>query len=201
MPRELSLPSGGRRRAAVAAVVAAVAGLLALTPGAARADGGLVSADPPAGAVLTVAPAEVTLDFGAGVEEGQSHVAVLDVESRTVTDGEPTRAGSTRLRLPVSIGAAGDYTIAYHVTFTDGSTATGAHRFSVGTGVAPAPLDDAARQAGVDAVADYGHGHGIDGFSAFLLVVDGAVLAVVLALLWLRPRGGRAVSMRLDPRT
>ncbi|MGW1059060.1 copper resistance CopC family protein [Micromonospora rubida] len=199
MPRELSLPSGGRRRAAVAAVVVAVAGLLALTPGAARADGGLVSADPPAGAVLTAAPAEVNLDFDAGVDEGQSHVAVLDVESRTVTDGEPTRAGSTRLRLPVSIGAAGDYTIAYHVTFTDGSTATGAHRFSVGTGVAPAPLDDAARQAGVDAVAE--HGHGIDGFSAFLLVVDGAVLAVVLALLWLRPRGGRAVSMRLDPRT
>ncbi|NBE79542.1 copper resistance CopC family protein [Micromonospora rubida] len=199
MPRELSLPSGGRRRAAVAAVVAAVAGLLALTPGAARADGGLVSAGPSAGAVLTAAPAEVTLDFDAGVDEGQSHVAVLDVESRTVTDGEPTKAGSTRLRLPVSIGAAGDYTIAYHVTFTDGSTATGAHRFSVGTGVAPAPLDDAARQAGEKVVV--GHGHGIDGFSAFLLVIDGAVLAVALALLWLRPRGGRAASLRLDPQT
>ncbi|MFF3865826.1 copper resistance protein CopC [Micromonospora sp. NPDC001898] len=199
MPRELSLLSGGRRRAAVVAVVAAVAGLLALTPGAARADGGLVSADPPAGAVLTAAPAEVTLDFDAGVDEGGSHVAVLDVENRTVTDGEPTKAGSTRLRLPVSIGAAGDYTIAYHVTFTDGSTVTGAHRFSVGTGVAPAPLDDAARQAGVDVVVE--HGHGIDGFSAFLLVIDGAVLAVALALLWLRPRGGRAESLRLDPRT
>ncbi|WP_433341593.1 copper resistance CopC family protein [Micromonospora sp. CA-111912] len=199
MPRELSLSSGSRRRAAVVAVVAAVVGLLALTPGAARADGGLVSADPQAGAVLTTAPAEVTLDFDAGVDEGQSHVAVLDVASQTVTDGEPTRAGSTRLRLPVGIGAAGDYTIAYHVTFTDGSTATGAHRFSVGTGVAPALLDDAARQAGVDAVVE--HGHGIDGLSAFLLVIDGAVLAVVLALLWLRPRGGRAVSLRIDPQT
>ncbi|RGC65441.1 hypothetical protein C5N14_28605 [Micromonospora sp. MW-13] len=199
MPRELSLPSGGRRRAAVAAVVAAVAGLLALTPGAARADGALVSADPPAGAVLTTAPAEVTLDFGAGIDEGQSHAAVLDAGSRAVTDAEPTLAGSTRLRLPVRIGAAGDYTIAYHVTFTDGTTATGAHRFSVGTGVAPAPLDDAARRASTDAVAT--HGHGIDGFSAFLLVIDGAVLAVALALLWLRPRGGRPMSLRVDPQT
>ncbi|MER5705514.1 copper resistance protein CopC, partial [Micromonospora sp. NPDC002296] len=167
--------------------------------GARGAEGGRGPAPPPAGGVAAAAPAEVTLDFDAGVDAGESHVAVLDVESRTVTDGEPTKAGSTRLRLPVSIGAAGDYTIAYHVTFTDGSTATGAHRFSVGTGVAPAPLDDAARQAGVDVVVE--HGHGIDGFSAFLLVIDGAVLAVALALLWLRPRGGRAASLRLDPRT
>ncbi|TDC63638.1 copper resistance protein CopC [Micromonospora sp. KC207] len=196
MPRELSPASGGRRRAAVAAVVAAVAGLFALTPGAARADGGLVSADPPAGAVLTAAPAEVTLDFDAGVDEGQSHVAVLDAASRPVTDTEATRAGSTRLRLPLRLGAPGDYTVAYHVTFADGTSATGAHRFSVGTGVAPAPLDDAARRASADVVVD-AHGHGIDGFSAFLLFVDGAVLAAVLALLWLRPRG-RAMVLRVD---
>ncbi|MFI7433695.1 copper resistance protein CopC [Micromonospora haikouensis] len=197
MPRELSRPSGGRRRAAATAVAAAVAGLLALTPGAARAAGDPVSAEPSAGAVLTTAPAEVTLGFGVGVDEGQSHVAVLDATGQRLTDDEPTRVGSSRLRLPVRLDAAGDYTVAYHVTFADGTTSTGAYRFSVGTGVAPAPLDDAARRASTDVVAD-GHGHGIDGFSAFLLFVDGAVLVVVVALLWLRPRGGRARSLRID---
>lgn len=178
-------------------MVAAVAGLLALTPGAARADGGLLSADPQAGAVLTAAPAEVTLSFGDGVDEGQSHVAVLDAAGGRLTDAAPTRAGSTRLRLPVALDAAGDYTVAYHVTFADGTTETGAYRFSVGTGVAPAPLDDAARRASTDVMVD-AHGHGIDGFSAFLLFVDGVVVVVVIALLWLRPRGGRSMVPRFD---
>ncbi|WP_343448235.1 copper resistance CopC family protein [Micromonospora oryzae] len=197
MPRELSRPSGGRRRAAATAVAAAVAGLLALTPGAARAADGPISAEPSAGAVLTTAPAEVTLGFDAEVDEGQSHVAVLDATGGRLTDAEPTRVGSTRLRLPLRADGAGDYTVAYHVTFADGTTSTGAYRFSAGTGVAPAPLDDAARQASTNVVVD-AHGHGIDGFSAFLLFVDGVVLVVVVALLWLRPRGGRARSLRID---
>ncbi|WP_328345513.1 copper resistance CopC family protein [Micromonospora sp. NBC_00421] len=197
MPRELSRPPGGRRRAAAVAVAVAVAGLLAFPSGAARADGGPVSTDPPAGAALTAAPAEVTLGFGAGVDEGQSHVAVLDAGGGRLTDAEPVRVGSTRLRLPMHVDAAGDYTVAYHVTFVDGTTSTGAYRFSVGTGVAPAPLDDAARRVSTEVVAD-AHGHGVDGFSAFLLFVDGVVLVVVLALLWLRPRGGRALALRID---
>ncbi|MFI9639047.1 copper resistance protein CopC [Micromonospora sp. NPDC051925] len=197
MPRELSRPPGGRRRAAAVAVAVAVAGLLAFTPGAARADGGPVSADPPAGAALTAAPAEVTLGFGAGVDEAQSHVAVLDAGGGRLTDAEPVLVGATRLRLPLRVDAAGDYTVAYHVTFVDGTTSTGAYRFSVGTGIAPAPLDAAARRASTDVVVD-AHGHGIDGFSAFLLFVDGVVLVVVLALLWLRPRGGRALALRID---
>ncbi|WP_083802153.1 copper resistance protein CopC [Micromonospora sp. ATCC 39149] len=68
--------------------------------------------------------------------------------------------------MPLRVDAPGDYTVAYHVTFADGTAVTGAHRFSVGTGVAPAPLDDAARRASTDVVVD-AHGHGIDGFSAF----------------------------------
>ncbi|MEV5823918.1 copper resistance CopC family protein [Micromonospora haikouensis] len=149
------------------------------------------------GGVHPPAPAEVTLGFDAEVDEGQSHVAVLDATGGRLTDAEPTRVGSTRLRLPLRIDGAGDYTVAYHVTFADGTTSTGAYRFSAGTGVAPAPLDDAARQASTNVVVD-AHGHGIDGFSAFLLFVDGVVLVVVVALLWLRPRGGRARSLRID---
>ncbi|KXK63422.1 hypothetical protein AWW66_03700 [Micromonospora rosaria] len=199
MVRELSPRPGGHRRTALAAAVAAGLVALVLTPGPARAQGDLVAADPPAGATLTAAPAEVALTFGAEVDETDSHVAVLDAAGARIVE-EPARpSGGAGLRLPVRIDAAGDYTVAYHVTFVDGGTATGAHRFSVGTGRAPAPLDAAARQASTDAVRT--HGHTVDGFSAFLLVVDGAVLVVVLALLWLRPRNGRRpMSLRAaDP--
>ncbi len=198
MRRELSTGPGARRLAAFAVAVTAVAGLLALAPDPARADAGLVSADPPAGAVLDAAPTEVTMTFDDSVDEELSHVAVLDTGRKLVARSEPARSGAARLRLPLRIEAAGDYTVAYHVTFADGTTTTGAYRFSVGTGLPPAPLDDAARQASRDAVAK--HVHRIDGFSAFLLVVDGAVLAVVLALLWLRPRGRPSLSLRADPR-
>ncbi|TDC85667.1 copper resistance protein CopC [Micromonospora sp. KC606] len=199
MPRELTPLPVSRRRAALVGLLATLVGLLALSPGSAQANSGPESADPSAGAVLSTAPAEVTLGFGGSIDEEQSHVAVLDDAGRTVSDGEPRRAGSTRLRLPLRIGAAGDYTVAYHVTFTDGTTDTGVHRFSVGTGVPPAPLGAAALRASTDAVA--AHAHRIDPFSAALLFVDGVVLAVILALLWLRPRDGRAMSLRADPRT
>ena len=73
----------------------------------------------------------------------------------------------------------GDYTVAFHVVFRDGSETTGARSFSVGTGVAPRP-------AAVDAAL--GHQHDIDPLSAVLLTVDLAVVAGAGLLLLLRPR-------------
>ncbi|NLU79165.1 copper resistance protein CopC [Micromonospora sp. HNM0581] len=198
MRRELIQVSGARWWAAGVAVLAAAVGLLTLGPGAARADLGPESTYPTSGAVLDVVPPVVTLTFALDVDEARSHVAVLDSTGRDAGDGEPKRAAPTVLRLPVGGHATGDYTVAYHVTFIDGTTDTGLHRFSVGTGVPPAPLDDATRRAGTDAVAT--HTHRIDTFSATLLVIDGAVLAAVLALLWLKPRDGRSASLRADPR-
>jgi copper resistance protein C len=75
------------------------------------------------------------------------------------------------------------------VIFLDGGSATGAYRFSVGTGMPPAPLSFAARQTATAAVTQ--HVHQVDEASAVLFVIDGAVAVIVLFLLWTRPHGGR----------
>ncbi|MDG4774997.1 copper resistance CopC family protein [Solwaraspora sp. WMMD792] len=186
---------------AVAAVagVAVVAAVLLATPGSARADDGrLLLADPPVDAALSVAPTGVTLSFTDTVQPELSHVEVFDGAGDEVTDGDYRQVAPDRVHQPVQIGADGDYTVAYHVTFPDGSDVTDVYRFSVGTGVPPAALDAATREARTDAVSE--HAHEIDGFSATLLVIDGLVLFVVIALLWLRPRDGRPTSLRYrDP--
>lgn len=159
----------------------AVTGLAVLGPApmAARADGTLVSGTPADGAALPAPPAAVTLSFSATPDAALSHVSVRDSAGREVTTG-PLRAGAVReLRRDVRITGRGDYTVAFHVAFTDGSETIGARSFSVGTGVAPPP-------AAAEAAA--GHQHEIDPLSAVLLVVDLAAVAGVGLLLLLRPR-------------
>lgn len=199
--------------AIIVALAAGVVGLaagpaLAQAPGPAPAAGGhpvakaepapaqgvLMRADPSPDAVLQTSPGAVTLTFSTEVAPELSHLAVLDGRGSSVATGDYTRPTARQLHLPVRIRADGDYTVAYHVTFPDGTSVTDLHRFSVGTGVVPAPLDAAARQVGTDAVTR--HAHQIDGFSAALLIIDGLVLFGVLALLWLRPRDGRPMRLR-----
>lgn len=179
--------------------LATVVGFVVLTAGPAWANGGLELADPPPDAVLATAPDQVTMTFTADVQPELSHIEVFDDSGAEVSSGGYTQPEPKRMRLPLDVLAAGDYTIAYHVTFPDGTDLTDLHRFSVGTGTPPAPLDAATRQASTDAVSQ--HAHRIDGFSATLLVIDGLVLLVVLAMLWLRPRDGRPMTLRPDPST
>jgi copper resistance protein C len=194
MPRELTPAPGVGRWAAVLAVLLAVAGLGVSTPAAAWAGDAPVTATPTADAVLTAAPTEVALTFAADVQPELSHVAVLDAAGTDLATGDYDLPDPRRMALPVRIGATGDFTVAYHVTFPDGTSATGAYRFSVGTGRAPAPLDEAARLAATDSITE--HAHSVDGLSAVILVVDAAVLFGVLALLWLRPRDRRPMTLR-----
>ena len=168
--------------------------LLASAPAAARAEGELIAATPAGGAVLISAPESVALTFGEDLWPGQSHLAVLSQSGDNLAGGAPKEEGKRTLRVPVKAGAAGDYTVAYHASFADGTSVTGAYRFSWGTGTAPAMLDAQMSRAAEAAVAV--HPHTIDGFSAVLLVVDGVVLLGVLLLLWLRPRHKRTSSLR-----
>ncbi|WFE24832.1 copper resistance protein CopC [Solwaraspora sp. WMMD791] len=198
--------------AAGAAALAALVGLLTVAPGPAHADDrpadvtaqpaavvaqrAAVAAEPVAGAVLAEPPTAVSVTFGDTVQPELSHLDVFDADGRRLTGGGFDQPTPTRIRLPVELPAAGDYTVAYHVTFPDGSSASDAYRFSVGTGVPPAPLAAADRQARVDEVS--AHAHQIDGFSATLLIIDGVVLLGVILMLWLRPRDGRPMTYRPD---
>lgn len=170
------------RAARTALVVAFVAAALALAPGTGWAGDGLASSDPPEGAALATAPAAVVLTFSAPVDPGQSHVSAQDDAGRDLGADTPTAVGRAGLRLPVSIRTPGDYTIAYHVVFDDGTDAVGVLRFSVGTGKEPAALDaDAQRQARQNVTS--GHDHTVDPLSGTLLVADLAVLLGALLLL------------------
>lgn len=163
--------------------------LLAVSPGTARADDSLVAADPLAGAVLAGLPDQVTLRFAGKVSGADSHIAVSGAGGVEVTAGEVEQSGPQQLRVRIRPTVPGDLTVAYHVIFLDGGSATGAYRFSAGTGVAAAPLSVTAQQAATASISH--HVHQVDGASAVLLVVDGAVLVAVLVLLWARPRNGR----------
>ncbi|MFG2049433.1 copper resistance protein CopC [Micromonospora sp. NPDC048935] len=193
MPRERGPRAGRWGRRAVALLAASSAALLPL-PGVAHADNAPVLADPPSGAALTTAPGAVTLRFADDLSGDDSHVTVSDAGGRNVTVGEATQAGPAQMRAPIQPSAQGDLTVAYHVIFRDGDSATGVYRFSVGTGVAPAPLSGVALQEATSAVSR--HTHQVDGASAVLLIIDGAVLLAVLFLLWSRPRTGGRASWR-----
>lgn len=175
------------RRWFVPALLAAVLILgVPAAPAAAR-EGAPVSV-PADGSALPAAPAQVQLTFDRRPDTGESHLVVLDDDNREVSPyRDPTGVGNSLIQ-GVRIDRAGNFTVVYHVVFTDGADEQGSLRFSVGLGVPPPKLATAA-----------GHGHGIDPASAVLLALDGAVvLGVVLLLLARRPRA-RPVAWRLPP--
>src|SRR5262249_38964951 len=125
-------PHPHRTASRIALLAVRVGAALALAPGAGWASDGLTSADPANGAALDTPPGPVLLTFSAPPAADLSHVSTRDGSGREMGTGEPTRAGSDGLRLPVSIRSTGDYTVAYHVVFDDGSDVIGVLRFSVG---------------------------------------------------------------------
>jgi methionine-rich copper-binding protein CopC len=160
----------------IAGVAVALAAGVALVL-AGRQPGGatVASTSPTDGATLAAAPAEVELSFTGRVDPSRSHISVLGSARNA---GALRRTAPERLSQPIAAPSAGDVTVAYHVTLTDGAELAGSMRFTVRSGGAsdgPAPPAEA-------------HVHGIDPLSAGLLVVDGIALLVVGVLLMRRPR-------------
>ncbi|TCB96780.1 copper resistance protein CopC [Micromonospora zingiberis] len=177
--------SAGRRALAIVTALASVGVALTIAAVVRQSDGAparVLTVDPGDGAVLTTAPDAVVLRLSTGADAVLSHVTVRDSTGKPVNDGRARTDGEAGLRQAVRLTASGDYSIAYHITFTNGQDATDVLRFSVGTGIAPqdtSPVPDPILDA-----AD--HAHGIDPIGATLLVVDGVVLVAVLVLLLLR---------------
>ncbi|MGC5031223.1 copper resistance CopC family protein [Micromonospora sp. DT229] len=192
--------SAGRRTLAIVTALASVGVALTIAAVARQSDGTparVLTVDPGDGAALSSAPEAVTLRLSIGADAVLSHVTVRDRAGNPVNDGRVRTDGKTGLRQPIQLTGTGDYSIAYHITFTNGQDATGILRFSVGTGVPPQGLTEVP-----DPILDEAdHAHGIDPVGATLLVLDGLVLLVVLALLLRRParhRGPPTVSGQAD---
>jgi methionine-rich copper-binding protein CopC len=168
----MSVPA---RLVAGAVVVLAVGAALALADR--PADSGpaaVVSTSPADGATLARAPAAVELSFTGRVDPSLSHISVL---GSARTSGALRRTAPERLSQPIVAPAAGEVTVAYHVTLTNGAELAGSLRFTARSGNAADPGAPAAT-----------HAHGIDPVSAVLLVADGIAVVVAGVLLMRRPR-------------
>jgi methionine-rich copper-binding protein CopC len=176
---------------AVAVVAAAWAG-----PSTPAWAGGavVVGGDPADRSALGQPPSTVVLTFSDTPDDTQSHVTVWDAAQNSVDTGTLSASGLS-LSQPVAIRASGNYTVAFHVVFTDGTETIGVRSFSVGTGVPP-PLPPAALQQAAENAVQSGHDHGVDPASAVLLLVNVIVLGVIAFLLLRRPARRRMV---VDP--
>ena len=141
-----------RVRRALAVVAMTGAALLLVAP-AASAHAQLESSNPAAGAVVPVAPRQVTLVFGESVEPSPNSLKVFDDHFRHVPTGPVTGSGASSDHLSVSLApglARGTYTVSWQVSSADTHPVSGSFRFSVGapstvTGAFPtAPRNDLA---------------------------------------------------------
>jgi len=164
----------------VVIVATLVAGTVAV-PATSAARGGMTGSNPADQAILAAAPAIVELTFSNPPDVGLAHVSVADGSGSQVNSGALSGGAGRSLRQPVSIRTTGDVTVIYHVPLRGGGTVQGVIRFSVGTGLPPAPVAAAATPPA-------GHGHGVDPLSAVLLVLDGLVALGVVVLLLRKPR-------------
>lgn len=126
--------------ALVAAVFIALAAMLFGPAGAASAHDELVATDPAADAVLSEAPASLTLTFSAELlpAQGATEVQVSDASGAALADGEPVVAGSS-VTQAVQAGS-GVYTVLWRAVSSDGHPISGEYSFTVD---APAPAPTA----------------------------------------------------------
>ncbi|MDX6468670.1 MAG: copper transport protein, partial [Gaiellaceae bacterium] len=161
-----------------AALLVALAALLA--PASAAAHASLVRTEPPTGAVLARAPAQVRVVFDDVVRVGPGVEAVRN-GGGSVLAGRPRVEGRQTLVVPLRHGLGnGDYSVRWAIVSDDGHLESGVVAFAVGLG-RPPPV------AGLSAVAS---GPTADSVIARWLFFAGVLVAAGIALFTLvvRPR-------------
>lgn len=146
-----------RRRVIAALGSILVAGALALAPAAAAsAHDYVVDTSPASGAVQTAPLPKVTVTFNDRVLDltGTGSSAILQVTSagRHFETACPTILDRT-VSAPVSLGAAGAYTVDWQIVSADGHTVSGSYGFQYqpAAGAAPASAGTAGSACGVRA--------------------------------------------------
>ncbi|TLQ44922.1 copper resistance CopC/CopD family protein [Streptomyces marianii] len=104
--------------------------------GTANAHAALTGSDPKDGAVLAVAPEDVTLTFSEQVALGNDSIRVLDPKSKRIDTGEVRNLGTADVvRYGVALRSGlpdGTYTVAWQAVSADSHPIAGAFTFSVG---------------------------------------------------------------------
>ncbi|WP_299950981.1 copper resistance protein CopC [uncultured Modestobacter sp.] len=119
--------------------------VLAAGVGPARAHDGLVRTSPGSGAAVTSSPTVVELEFTGEPLPLGTQVVVTGPDGGSVSDGAAEISGRSVVQ-PLADGVpAGDYTVEWRSTSSDGHALTGSFAFTVAT--APAPATSAAASA------------------------------------------------------
>jgi hypothetical protein len=90
----------------------------------------LEHADPGAGAVLSAAPRDVTLDLSEALEPSFSSIAVADAAGRSVTSA-PSAASGTQMQVPLKPLAPGTYRVTWRALSVDTHRTQGSFIFTV----------------------------------------------------------------------
>jgi copper transport protein len=151
----------------------------------------LTGSDPQQGAVVTEAPAQVSLTFSEQVAMSDGSVRVLDPKGERVDTGKTSRQGGNTYAVKLHSGLPdGTFTVTYQVVSADSHPVSGAFTFSIG---APSTTTVAVsdQEAGGGLVGGlYGFARYVS-YAGFILLVGGS--AFVLAC-WQRGTGVRAVQ-------
>jgi copper transport protein len=133
-----------RRRLWITAALGVVATLLASWGSSATAHSALESTDPPNGALLDAAPADIRLRFTEPPDPSLTSVSLVDSSGDSVATGPAEVVGEDRRTVLVRPGelADGVYTVSWRVVSSvDGHLTAGA--FSFGIGVSPGEVEPA----------------------------------------------------------
>jgi len=167
----------GRAVGVLALVVAAAA--MSAVPASAHAV--LVSTDPAADGVVTVAPSQVTLRFSEEVDVAGSTVHVLDDTGARVDDGPPVTAAtdSTAVSVPLKAGIrSGSYVVSWIVTSDDTHPVSGSFTFAVGSRTSTSAVEAPTRNDPVGLVL------GILRWLGYVGLALGPGMLLVALLLW-----------------
>ncbi|MEV8364046.1 copper resistance CopC/CopD family protein [Streptomyces niveus] len=157
-------------------------GLLGALAGTASAHAALTGSDPKDGAVVDVAPREVTLTFSEQIAMGDDSIRVLDPNSKRVDVAKMqdlSQGGTVRYAVGLKPGLPdGTYTVAWQAVSADSHPVSGAFTFSVGAPSATtATVPD--QEAGGGLVGTLYDAARYISYAGFILLVGGA--AFVLA--------------------
>jgi methionine-rich copper-binding protein CopC len=129
--------------------------VLLLTLGTATpafAHAGLVSSDPPDGALLTQAPSQVSLTFNEELLERAVSVSVRDSQDQVLLTSVAEAAGTTVIMGWPAEANSGTYRLAYRVVSADGHPVTG----EIAVTIDPAATDEEVSAALTEATSSSG---------------------------------------------
>lgn len=189
------MPLPTLRRWLPLALVAALAGVLALPAATAQADT-LVEAEPAPGETIGEEPEVILLRFDRdlALEAGANSVAVIDAEGRRVDDGQAKIAGYSARAMVVHLGEAveeGELTVAWTVQFAgSGERVQGAFDFAIEPGAEPEEPE---------AALEPGEPRSGQSIVLWTVAIMAAAALFALLLFYLRVATGNAQSSLEEP--